>query len=193
MLTIELDSIKADLEATPAHFRAWLIHYDTLATHYISSCRSERHDLRRQIRQATGDGQISFSPLVLNYRLYKERYAELYWSEIRYYRGQHKGRARRLDGNRVGGGTNLAELRAGAHPMEVDMLKRHEAGARVFRRVWQDFVDARRRTEVFLKTVTKLTDLSLPAGVSVHEGHSRVHFFDEAGRATTEAPSSLTG
>ena len=101
-----------------------------IAVHrFISECRQERHEMRKQITLAGAKSQ-RYSQAVIVTRTVRG-YIELTWAQIWYAKGNSTPRFKRIP--MAKGCVHLARLKSGAHEDEYALLALHEAKARAYR------------------------------------------------------------
>ena len=124
---------------------------EALITTFRDDCLSERKKLRSKILEDSSALAETTSPgtcpYFLTFRIY-DGCLDLYWVRTSFSscpEGSAKKTCRRL----AGGDTSLRLLFAEAHPDEIEIIRRHEEKARLFRRQWAEYSEVRKKLESF--------------------------------------------
>lgn len=122
------------------------IAFQHMVSMFVARARAERRQLRHRIKlEAKQRGiavtEVSTSPFVLIMRSDRGSLS-LEWARIWYAKGNRQPRFERV--RNPNGVTHLGALAKGAHPMELELLAAHEQEARQFRKLWKEYITARR-------------------------------------------------
>lgn len=134
---------------------------DDAVTAFIDRCIRERKERRTAILAANpgaGGKRVKFSYNVLSYYHQKGSFV-LCWAQLVYLKNAGAGGkvTRRIACAK--GVTHLKRVTSGAHPDEVDLLISHEHQARVLRKMWTDYLVARRATKELAETCSKAAQM----------------------------------
>ena len=117
------------------------------AQRFVRLCRQERTELRAQIGRAEF-GRYKSSKFVLLFRYHNDS-IDLYWAEMIYPITGRKVLPKRVNNGRTG--PHITRILRGAHPDEIDTLRRHEMGARRIRGNWKEACSLNRRINSLMK------------------------------------------